>query len=262
MPMTSDDRRVAEAIVAHIRHRMSVWEFGKGPLLLGGGLLLLALVLFIFNYTAITSLFRSATNTSPASASTFMQVLIIALGLMLVAGVGAIGYGVVRIVLGQLAAGRGNPMMQQSLTLIQAELAAGQAELSTHTLSACCLLSDPRLQQTRLGGPAGYLCQTSGGYLALLDEGVSFGSAARAQPALPATLGTTLTIAVLPRSRRTLRIESAGTILVPLAVLPVDELPDFARGSQLLREDHLTDEQLAPFLRAASMQQGQAHAQR
>lgn len=241
-PMTDAERIVGESLRDHLALRMSVWHFGRFPILLGIGLLITGGIIgFSFSHLLLTP----APTGTKAGTSTIVLSLIVAA--LMIAGVSAVGFGVVRLVLGMLASGRGKANSQQTLALIEAELAAGQVEVTTHTIVACCLLSDASFKPRVKGLPAGYLCQTDHGYVALVDEVLAFGFASASQPQLPAALGSRISISVLPRSRRLLRLESSGSVLVPAGVLAAGDLPDFARGFQLLREDHLSDEQREAF---------------
>jgi hypothetical protein len=221
-PMTSEQRQAAGELIAALNRRGSVRHFAGKQIIFGTITLVLGLGVLMFIARQ-----QISTNTN----------FIIALlaGLASIVGIGLLGYGVVRMLLGQLMAGRGKEQLDRTLALLEAELQAGTAESITLRLDALAPVDLPAHLRF-------WIARAGPHYFGL--EAADLFEPATNNP-IPRQ---SLRLTVLPTSRRVVQRQWDGPpVPVTNRALPEADVPDFARGYRPLRQDHFP-EHLHPLL--------------
>lgn len=220
--MSEPERAATLQVLERTRKQGSAWHFAARPLVLGCTLLALGLT----GLLAISSGGRLASGVGTAP---LQQAGVLAAAALALSGVLMAGYGVARLMLGSLMAGRVREVSQQTFALINAELIAGQVEQIEATLSAA----------SPVGGMAsGRAWIARAGDHLLAIDGADFASHGERGPSV---LLRSIQLVVLPTSRRVLSARSEGMPLAEGRAIAADAVPDFARGYRPLRVDHFPE---------------------
>jgi hypothetical protein len=211
--MTGAQRQAAAGLVADLHRRGSVRNFagkhivwGAITLVLGLGVLLLV--------------------ARQQGSSTMNMAMALAAGLGAIVGIGLLGYGVVRMLLGQLMAGRGKEQLQQTIALLDAELQGNTAESITLRLDALAPVDLPAHHRF-------WIARAGPHYFGLEASDLFPPETSNPIPR------QTLHLTVLPISRRVVQWQWDGPpVPVTNRPLPEADVPDFARGYRPLRQDH------------------------
>lgn len=215
--MTERDIASCKAIIASERARGSVWDFAKRPLIVG---LLLAAVGWAWFVIVSPRSGVSPGSTISQSAALWM----LASAIVATAGTITLGYGVVRLILASLMASRTRDLAEQSLAVIESDLATGTVEIVTMSANACWPVT---------GLPAlAWLVRCDDGSLLFIDS-------ADFQPARP-VLFASVEITLLPISRRVVSAAMSGPAVAPGVPVSARDLPEFARGYRAMRPDHFS----------------------
>ncbi|MCU0688151.1 MAG: hypothetical protein MUE97_00165 [Phycisphaerales bacterium] len=215
-PMTGEQRQAAGELIAGLHRRGSVGNFAGKHIVLGAVTLLVGLGVLLY------------VARQPV-ASTANTVVAVSAGLCAIVGIGLLGYGVVRMLLGQLIAGRSKDQLQQTIALLDAELQGNTAESITLRLDALAPVDLPAHHR--------FWIARAGPHYFGLDASDLF-----PQDTNNPIPRQTLHLTVLPTSRRVVQLQWDGPpVPVTNRPLPEADIPDFARGYRPLRQDHFPD---------------------
>jgi|GEM_PF-2144080 len=220
--MSTPERQAVTALLGRARRQGSAWHFASRPLLIGAAMLVLGL-------TGLLVLSMNAQLSGAARGPVLAQVGVLMAAALALAGLLTAGYGMARLMLGLLMAGRTRDNADQTIQLLQLELQGGQVEQIELTLSGASRLR---------GTPAHAAWIARAGEHLLAIDGADL-PAVSGRPA--SVLLRSLRLVVLPTSRRVLTAQHEGLPLPEGRSIDAEAVPDFARGYRPLRADHFPE---------------------